>query len=75
MCLATDAERFTTLAESMHPAQLARFLNRYFEVVFPPITEEGGDIVDVIGDAVLAVWTGAETDRTCTSRRPALRSS
>ncbi len=63
VCLATDADRFSTLAESMHPAQLARFLNQYFQVVFAPITEEGGDIVDVVGDAVLAVWTGAEGDR------------
>jgi adenylate cyclase len=63
VCLATDADRFSTLAESMHPAQLARFLNQYFQVVFAPITEEGGDIVDVVGDAVLAVWTGPESDR------------
>jgi len=63
VCMATDADRFSTLAESMHPAQLARFLNQYFQVVFAPITEEGGDIVDVVGDAVLAVWTGLETDR------------
>ncbi|HTS53168.1 MAG TPA: adenylate/guanylate cyclase domain-containing protein [Burkholderiales bacterium] len=63
VCLATDAERFTALAEGMHPSQLARFLNRYFEAVFPPITEKEGAIVDLIGDAVLAMWTGAETDQ------------
>ena len=58
VCLATDAERFTTLAEGMPPSQLARFLNRYFEAVFPPITEKQGAVVDLIGDAVLALWTG-----------------
>ena len=60
VCLATDADRFTTLAESMHPSQLARFLNRYFEVVLPRITGRGGKISDLIGDAVLALWTGED---------------
>jgi adenylate cyclase len=64
VCLATDAERFTALAESMHPAQLARFLNRYFEVVFPPITAKGGSIIDLVGDAVLAFWTGEDAGPT-----------
>jgi adenylate cyclase len=63
VCLATDAERFTALAEGMPPSQLARFLNRYFEAVFPPITEKEGAIVDLIGDAVLALWTGGDGDR------------
>jgi adenylate cyclase len=63
VCLATDAERFTALAEGMHPSQLARFLNRYFEAVFPPITEKEGAVVDLIGDAVLALWSGREADR------------
>jgi adenylate cyclase len=58
VCLATDADRFTTLAEGMPPSELARFLNRYFEAVFPPITERQGAVIDLIGDAVLALWTG-----------------
>ncbi|PWT70593.1 MAG: hypothetical protein C5B46_09220, partial [Proteobacteria bacterium] len=60
ICLATDAERFSTLAESMHPGQLARLLNRYFEAVFPPITKREGVISDIIGDMVLAFWTGTD---------------
>ncbi len=64
VCLATDAERFTTLAEGMPPSQLARFLNRYFEAVFPPITEKQGAVVDLIGDAVLALWTGDDGEST-----------
>ena len=63
VCLATDAERFSTLAESMHPAQLARYLNQYFEVLFPRITAKDGWISDLIGDAVLAFWTGEDGDR------------
>src|SRR4051794_14793038 len=62
VCLVTDAERFTHLADTMHPAQLARFLNEYFQVVFPRITERDGSIIDVLGDAVLAFWKGREAD-------------
>ncbi len=62
VCMATDAERFTSLAENMHPTQLARYLDRYFEAVFPPITGHEGKISDVTGDAVLAFWTGGDTD-------------
>jgi adenylate cyclase len=58
VCLATDADRFTSLSENMPPQQLARFLDRYFEAVFPSIIDRRGKIVDVIGDAVLASWTG-----------------
>jgi adenylate cyclase len=62
VCLVTDAERFTHLADTMHPAQLARFLNEYFQVVFPRITEKDGSIIDVLGDAVLAFWKGRERE-------------
>ena len=62
VCLVTDAERFTHLADTMPPAQLARFLNEYFQVVFPRITEREGSIIDVLGDAVLAFWKGREAD-------------
>jgi adenylate cyclase len=62
VCLVTDAERFTHLADTMHPAELARFLNEYFQVVFPRITEKDGSIIDVLGDAVLAFWKGTQAD-------------
>ena len=75
MCLATDADRFTSLSENMPPAQLARFLDRYFEAVFPSIIERRGRIVDVIGDAVLASWTSEDNEDRCTPRRARRRSS
>ena len=57
-----DAQFADLFAARGHPAlppsQLARFLNQYFEAVFPPITEREGAVIDLIGDAVLALWTG-----------------
>src|SRR5262249_41937535 len=67
ICLATDAERYTSLAESMNPEELASFVNRYYAAVSEPIRRHGGTISDVVGDAALAIWASAGPD-------PALRS-
>lgn len=56
VCLATDAGRYTALAETMEPMALARLMNAYYEAIFEPVTRHGGWISDVIGDAMLAIW-------------------
>jgi len=55
-CVATDGERYTALADSMSPDQLGRFLNRYFQTLFPPVASNEGWVADVVGDSMLAVW-------------------
>ncbi len=57
VCLATDAEQYTRLAESMTPADLQSFLNRYYEILFEPVRARDGMISDVVGDAMLAIWS------------------
>jgi len=62
ICLATDAEQYTTLAERLEPAVLKRLMNDYYGVLFPPVRDRGGVVADVIGDAMLAIWaTGGES--------------
>ena len=34
-------------------------LNRYFDVLFPVVRSEGGHPIDLLGDAMLAVWYAA----------------
>ena len=68
ICLATDAERYTSLAESMDPDELARFVNRYYAIVFEPIRRHGGTISDVVGDAALAIWASPEAEIALRSR-------
>ncbi len=65
VCVATDAARFTTLAESMESEALTDFLNEYFDALFKPVIEHGGFVSDVVGDAMLAIWPdrGSETRR------------
>lgn len=57
-CLATDAEQYTALAETLEPEQLGALMNRYYEAVFGPVRDHGGFVSDVIGDSMLAIWAG-----------------
>ena len=56
VCLVSDAAGYTTLAERTESSRLAQHLNRYFEILFRPVLDNGGFVSDVIGDSMLAVW-------------------
>jgi adenylate cyclase len=62
VCLASDAQNYTTMAEKMEPETLQRYLNRYFELLFTPIRANDGVVSDVIGDAMLAIWPATHID-------------
>lgn len=59
-CLLTDAQRYTALSESLAPNDLSRLMNDYYEHLFRPITEWEGQVCNVIGDSMLALWPSAE---------------
>jgi adenylate cyclase len=61
-CVATDAAKFTTLAEGMASEELADFLNQYFDGLFKPVVERSGFVSDVVGDAMLAIWPERDPD-------------
>jgi adenylate cyclase len=67
-CVLTDAERYTTFAESVDAAAAVAFLNRYLEVLFQPVFENGGVVTDVKGDGMLAVWTDGPSERELRAR-------
>jgi adenylate cyclase len=62
VCLFTDCAGYTTVAESMAAGELSDFMHRYFAIIFEPIKQNGGLVVDLKGDAVVAVWRGARDD-------------
>jgi adenylate cyclase len=66
VCLFTDAADYTHVSEAMSPQQLSDFMHKYFESTFEPIKQNGGLVVDLKGDSILAVWKAARPD-------PALR--
>lgn len=61
-CLATDAEKYTALAETMDPHQLAALMHAYYECLFEPVERYQGKVSDVIGDAMLAIWAAGSAD-------------
>jgi adenylate cyclase len=64
VCLASDAQQYTKLAETMEPEALQTFLNKYYEVLFVPVRSRGGVVSDVVGDAMLAIWPSTTPDLT-----------
>lgn len=60
VCLASDAARYTSLAERLSPPELARELNAYYGALFPVVQHHQGVITDIVGDCMMAVWTGPQ---------------
>ena len=67
-CLSTDAHQYTTLSETMAPAELGALMNRYYAVLFEPVKRHGGLVQDVVGDSMLAIWATTEPDLSLRSR-------
>jgi adenylate cyclase len=61
-CAMTDAEGYTSVAEGMDPLKLVEFVNSYFKALFGAVLSNGGVVVDVKGDGILAVWTSDSPD-------------
>lgn len=51
-----DMRDSTQLAEEMEPSDFLELLNDYFECTAAPAIEHGGEVLDFIGDAVLAIF-------------------
>jgi adenylate cyclase len=51
-----DLQSFTTYSERTPPAEVAAMLNTYFERLVPLVERHGGDVHQLIGDAVMAVF-------------------
>lgn len=60
ICLFTDAQNYTTVSETLDPNNLTQLMNSYYEAIFKPIKANGGLVLQVIGDSVLALWTASE---------------
>lgn len=56
--LFVDIRSFTTITESLDPAESFAFLNRYLGAIEPVILRHGGFIDKYIGDAIMALFEG-----------------
>jgi len=65
----SDLRGSTRISETIGPDEIIPFLNDYAEASIEAIHEAGGDVLKLIGDGVLAIFTG---DDMAVARRAAL---
>ena len=51
-----DLRDFTAMSDQLSPRAVLRLLNSYFDCVMPPVQEHGGEVVEIMGDGVLAIF-------------------
>jgi len=51
-----DLRDFSLMSDRMSPRAVIRMLNEYFDCVIPPVHEQGGEVVEIMGDGVLAIF-------------------
>src|SRR6202034_954541 len=66
----SDLRGSTSITESISPDEIIPLLNDYAEAAIDAIHEAGGDVLKLIGDGVLAIFTG---DDMTAAKRAALR--
>jgi adenylate cyclase len=66
----SDLRGSTAISESMGPDEIIPFLNDYAQAAIDAIHDAGGDVLKLIGDGVLAMFTG---DDMALARRAGLR--
>jgi len=66
----SDLRGSTRISESIGPGEIIPFLNDYAEAAIDAIHEAGGDVLKLIGDGILAIFTGEDM---AAARRAALQ--
>jgi adenylate cyclase len=51
-----DLRDFTAMSDQLSPRAVLRLLNSYFDCVMPPVQKHGGEVVEIMGDGVLAIF-------------------
>lgn len=59
-CLITDIEGYTSLAETLPHDQLDVLTREYFAALSNLTTQHEGELLDVLGDGMTAIWTRRE---------------
>ncbi len=71
-----DLRDFSLLSDRLSPRAVIRLLNEYFDCVFPSIRAHGGEIMEIMGDGVLAIFrqeAGGSAADSCSSALAASR--
>jgi adenylate cyclase len=61
----SDLRGFTQITDSAPPEQIIPLLNDYADVVVSAVHGHGGDVLKLIGDGTLAIFTGEDHAQAC----------
>jgi adenylate cyclase len=61
----SDLHGYTHISDSAPPEQIIPLLNDYAEVVVSAVHNHGGDVLKLIGDGTLAIFTGDDREQAC----------
>ena len=73
--LFADLRGFTAMSEQITPHEIVELLNRYFTAATRAVLDEGGTVVQLVGDAMMAVFNApvGQPDHPLRAARAALR--
>ena len=58
--LFSDIASFSKISERMHPDDLVKLLNDYYEAAIGCVHETDGTVMNLIGDAIFAIWNAPQ---------------
>lgn len=61
----SDLRDFTSISEQIAPEEIIPLLNDYAEAVISSVQAEGGEVLKLMGDGVLAIFTGTSIGSAC----------
>jgi adenylate cyclase len=61
----SDLREFTRITDQSPPEQIIPLLDDYAEVVISAVYENGGDVLKLIGDGILAIFTSSAAEEAC----------
>lgn len=63
----SDLRSYTRISDSAVPGEIIPLLNDYADAIISAIHEHGGDVLKLMGDGTLAIFTAAESSQACRS--------
>lgn len=61
----SDLRGYTRISDTALPEEIIPLLNHYADAIISAIHEQGGDVLKLMGDGVLAIFTAEDRGRAC----------
>ncbi len=71
----SDLHDYTRISDRARPDQIIRLLDDYADAIISTIYEQGGDVLKLVGDGTLAIFTAEDRGDACRSALTAARTA